>query len=194
MNEIDPDDVRAIGRDPDAFEAFYRAHIESIGRFIARRVDDPQLVADLTSQIFLTAVEVAETYRPEKGTPAGWLFGIAKNVLVDHIRKQARERKAHRLLAGRRFLEPDALARIEERIDAERSMRLLFHTLEKLPKRDRRLLELVAVDGLTVADAAAVLGMKPGTARVRLHRSRARFDQLISSTESPSSLRPLEAT
>jgi hypothetical protein len=70
MNEIDPDDVRAIGRDPDAFEAFYRAHIESIGRFIARRVDDPQLVADLTSQIFLTAVEVAETYRPEKGTPA----------------------------------------------------------------------------------------------------------------------------
>jgi RNA polymerase sigma-70 factor (ECF subfamily) len=35
-------------------------------------------------------------------------------------------------------------------------------------------MELVAVDGLSVTEAAAVLGMKPATARVRLHRSRTR--------------------
>ena len=41
-----------------------------------------------------------------------------------------------------------------------------------LPEDDRALIELVALDGLSVADAAQVLGVKPGTARVRLHRAR----------------------
>ena len=46
--------------------------------------------------------------------------------------------------------------------------------MAELSDEDRALLELVALDGLSVADAARALGVKPGTARVRLHRSRAR--------------------
>ena len=47
--------------------------------------------------------------------------------------------------------------------------------MAELNEDDRRLLELVALDGLSVADAARSLGVKPATARVRLHRSRARL-------------------
>jgi RNA polymerase sigma-70 factor (ECF subfamily) len=48
-----------IDRDPDAFEAFYRAHIELVRRFVARRVSDPHLAADLTADVFLAAIDAA---------------------------------------------------------------------------------------------------------------------------------------
>lgn len=194
MTEEHAGPVAAIGRDPDAFEAFYREHVRAVGRFVARRVDDPAWAADLTADIFLAAVDAAPSYRPDRGSPVGWLFGIARNVLADQVRRRARERSALHRAAGRRHLEPDALARIEERIDAERELRVVYHALADLPERDRRLFELVAVDGLTITDAAAVLGVKPATARVRLHRSRARVDQLIQSAGQPSRLRIQEAT
>jgi RNA polymerase sigma-70 factor (ECF subfamily) len=170
-----PDGVSEIGRDPDAFEAFYRRHIEAVQRFVARRVDDPHLAADLTADVFLAAIDSSARYREDKGAPIAWLFGIARNVMADEVRRRARERRTAQRLAGRRELEPDAIARIESRIVAECSARALYRSLAQLPARDRALVELIAVDGLSVADAAAALGITPGNARVRLHRSRTKL-------------------
>jgi RNA polymerase sigma-70 factor (ECF subfamily) len=167
-------DVGAIATDPDEFEEFYREHLESVQRFVARRVSDPHLAADLTAEVFLAAVDSASSYRPDRGVPAAWLVGVARNVVATEFRRQARDRAVVRRISGRRLLDADSLARIEERIDAEREGRELYAALASLPARDRALMELVALDGLSVTDAAAVLGVKPGTARVRLHRSRAR--------------------
>lgn len=50
-------DVADIGHDPDALDAFYRAHIEQVERFVARRVISPQDAADLTSNVFIEAIE-----------------------------------------------------------------------------------------------------------------------------------------
>ena len=50
----------------------------------------------------------------------------------------------------------------------------------------RYILELVAVDELTVTDAAVALGVKPGTARVRLHRARRRLARLAPAVPQPS--------
>jgi RNA polymerase sigma factor (sigma-70 family) len=167
-------DVGRIASDPDAFEDFYRAHLGLVHRFVARRVADPHLAADLVAEVFLAAIDGAAGYRPDRGSPAGWLTGVARNVVAAEFRRQAKDREASRRLSGRRLLDADALGRLEERIDAERETRRLYDALASLPRRDRALMELVAVDGLSVTEAAAVLGVKPGTARVRLHRSRAR--------------------
>jgi RNA polymerase sigma-70 factor (ECF subfamily) len=48
----------------------------------------------------------------------------------------------------------------------------VYLALARLPEDERAVLELVAVDGLPVKEAAAALGIRPGTARVRLHRAR----------------------
>ncbi len=165
-------DIARIGSDPDALEAFYREHVEAVQRFVARRVSDPHLVADLVSEIFIAVVESAESYRNDKGKPIAWLYGVARNVMATEIRRRSRELRAVSRIAGRRILDPDSLARIEERIDAERELRGMYEGLESLAEDDRALFELVALDGLSVADAARSLGVKPGTARVRLHRSR----------------------
>lgn len=168
-------DITRIGTDPDIFEVFYRAHLDSVQRFVARRVHDPHLAADLVADIFLAAIDGANGYRRDRGSPAGWLVGVARNVVAAEFRRQARDRQAVRRVCGRRHLDPDSLARIEERIDAERETRRLYDALASLPRQDRALMELVGVDGLSVTEAAAVLGLKPGAARVRLHRSRARI-------------------
>jgi RNA polymerase sigma factor (sigma-70 family) len=166
-------EIVRLGHDPDAFEAFYREHLERVQKFVARRVDDPHLAADLTADIFMAVVESADSYQPDRGSPVGWLYGIARNVVADQSRQQARELQAMGRISGRRMLDPDSLSRIEERIDAERQLRELAQTFSELSDDDQALMELVAIEGLSVKEAAAVLGVKPGTARVRLHRSRA---------------------
>ncbi|MFT4009169.1 MAG: sigma-70 family RNA polymerase sigma factor [Nocardioidaceae bacterium] len=174
--------VRDIGTDPDALEAFYREHLPAVRRFLARRIADPHLVADLTADVFVAAIDAAHGYQPDRGSPGGWLIGVARNVLAAEVRRQVRQRELTRRISGRRLLDADSLTRIEERIDAERESRRLYAALARLPRRDRALMELVALDGLSVTEAAAVLGVKPGTARVRLHRSR----RLVQSQLGPS--------
>jgi RNA polymerase sigma factor (sigma-70 family) len=168
-----------IARDPDAFEAFYRCHVVEVTRFIARRVDDPYTVADLTADVFLAIIDSAGTYRPERGSVVGWVFGVARNVVSAERRRALRETAATRRIAGRRPLDPADIVRIEERIDAESSARRVYHALANIPDGTRRLLELVAVDGLPVADAAAALGISPIAARVRLHRTRGQLRTLL---------------
>ncbi len=161
-----------IATDPDVLEAFYRRHIEAISRFVARRTEDPHLAADLVAEVFLAAMDSAHTYRPERGTETEWLYGVARNTLLADRRRAARERRLESRIAGRRLLEPDDVSRIEERIDAERPARHVRDAMARLPESEREVLELVAIDQLSVAEAAVVLGIKQGTARVRLHRAR----------------------
>lgn len=161
-----------IVQDPEAFETFYRRHVEAVTRFLARRVPDPHAVADLTAEVFLAVLDSAHTYRPGKGSEIAWLYGVARNTVLAERRRSAREMRATGRIAGRRLLEADDISRLEDRIDAESPARRALEAMAALPEGDRALLELVAVDGLSPAEAATVLGIRQGTARVRLHRAR----------------------
>lgn len=170
--EPEIDDLPAIARDPAAFELFYRLHVVTVTRFVARRVADPHTVADLTAEVFLAVIDSAHTYRPGRGSQRAWLFGIARNVIAGERRRAVAELGKASRIAGRRLLAEDDIARLEDRIDAESAARDLYLALARLPAAERAVLELVAVDGLPVAEAAAALRIRPGTARVRLHRAR----------------------
>lgn len=173
-----------IGRDPDAFEAFYRENLEGVRRFVARRVDDVHTAADLTADVFLAAIEHADRYDPRRGEPGAWLVGIARNVVAGHLRTAARERAAVRRLDARELLDDDSAARIAERIDAEAPARAVFRSLAGLPDGQRAVVELVAVDGLAVTEAALALGISAATARVRYHRARAVLRRAVPLTAS----------
>lgn len=185
-------DLRRIAADPDAFEAFYREHVEAVQRFVARRVDDRDRAADLTTEIFLAAIASAGAYRPGRGTPVAWLFGVARNVVADDRRRRARERRANGEIIGRRLLDDDDVARIEARLDAAARSRALYAALATLPENERAVLELVAVDDLPVAQAAAALGIRPVTARVRLHRARRTLRAQLAPDDVPSPAPTLE--
>jgi RNA polymerase sigma factor (sigma-70 family) len=164
-------EVRTLGTDPDAFERFYLAHFDDVLRFITRRVGDANTAADLTAEVFLAALGSAATYRGD-GPAGAWLTGIARRVVSGEYRRSALRRDAERRLVGHRLLDDDDIACLEERIDAERRSRAVYGRIRRLPAGERAVLELVAVDGLSVREAAAVLGIRPVAARVRLHRAR----------------------
>lgn len=160
-----------IGTDPEIFDAFYTEHLEDLQRFVARRVGDPERAADLTADIFLAAIRSAHRYRP-RATPKTWLYGIAVNVVADDLRQGARDRAREERIRGSALLDDEETARIEGRIDAASRARGIYEAMDRLGDNERVVLELVAIDELTVAEAAAAVGVRPVTARVRLHRAR----------------------
>ncbi|SNT15443.1 RNA polymerase sigma factor, sigma-70 family [Micrococcales bacterium KH10] len=172
--------VAAIQHDGDALEAFYREHIEVINRFVARRLSDVHDAADAVADIFVAAVDSAHTYDPQRAAPLVWLYGIGRNVLAARARANARSFQIVARISGRRLLDPDSIARIEERLDAERSARAMYRALSQLSSADRQLVELVAIDDISLVDAAEILGIKANTARVRYHRARQTLQSILS--------------
>jgi RNA polymerase sigma-70 factor, ECF subfamily len=166
------DEVSRIATDPIAFEVFYRRHVDAVTRFVVRRVADPYLAADLVADVFLAAIDSASTYRPDLGEPGRWLYGVARNVVAAERRRAAKELRAASRVSGRSLLHDGDIADLLERVDVEEQRRRLYEALGGLSEQDRVLLEMVAIDELTVRDAATILEISPGAARVRLHRAR----------------------
>lgn len=185
-------DLARIGHDPDALEQFYRENVEHVQRFVARRVSDPHVAADLTTDIFLAVIEGADTYDRRRGNPKAWLFGISRNVLHNEFRRVRRERDAISRIQGQRLLDEDDLVRMQERIDAEAGSRRLLAAFEELPDGERQALELHAIDDLSPREVGEALGISSVTVRVRLHRARRTLRQRLPADESTMTIRSLE--
>ncbi len=155
------------------FERLYRANVEAVTAYFARRSAEPQVVADLTADTFVAVITSFGSFDPRKGTARSWVFGIARNVYAAYC--QAHSQQQHKLLrlAGRRDLGPDQVEELLDRIDAQRAGRDLVTGLATLPERDRAVVELVDIAGLAPKEAAAALGLTPGAVRMRLMRTRA---------------------
>jgi RNA polymerase sigma factor (sigma-70 family) len=157
---------------PSDFELLYRSRLGAVTSFFARRSDDPETVGDLTAETFLQALRSYSLFDARRGSADGWLFAIARRVFAGHCERTARTRDAHRRLAGHRVLDRDAIAELQDRIDAERSARELVARLQGMSTLEREALELVDLTGLEPRDAARALGVSPGTLRIRLFRAR----------------------
>jgi RNA polymerase sigma-70 factor (ECF subfamily) len=169
---VGPEQLRWIATDPEIFEAFYREHVEAIQAFVARRVGDRERAADLTAEVFLAAIGAARRYRPARGAPKAWLYGIARTVVAADRRRVGREQAREERLRASALLDEDDSARIEARIEATTKLRHLYEAMDRLSEPERAVLELVALDELSLAEAATAAGVRPVTARVRLHRAR----------------------
>jgi RNA polymerase sigma-70 factor (ECF subfamily) len=183
---VGAEQLRWIGANADLFEVFYREHVEEMQRFVASRIGDRERAADLTAEIFLAAIDSAHRYRPRSGTPKAWLYGIARVLVANDRRRRGRERAREERFRGSALLDEEDAARMDARIDAAAQSRRLYAAMDLLSEDERAVMELVAIDELTVAEAAAAAGVRPVTARVRLHRARRklRAELEVASTES----------
>jgi len=157
------------------FERLYRANVDAVTAYFARRSADPHVVADLTADTFVAVISSFGSYDPRKGTARAWVFGIARRVYASYCEAYSQQQHKMRRLAGRRDLSPDHVEELLDRIDAEQAGRRLVSEVAMLPEGDRAVVELVGIAGLRPKEAAAALGLTPGTVRMRLMRTRARL-------------------
>src|SRR5690242_13273649 len=86
-----------VAGDGDAFAAFYRRHLSSVLRYCAARGGEGEIAADLAAEVFAQALAACERYRPEDGPAAGWLYGVARLVvLMSRRRGQVEDRGRRR--------------------------------------------------------------------------------------------------
>jgi RNA polymerase sigma-70 factor (ECF subfamily) len=142
------------------FDALFREHHPAVRAFARRRVP-PEVVDDIVSETFLVVWRRLDDV-PE--APLPWLLAVARNVVGTEWRGVARrERLWLKAQSGHiENYEPGEPESDDGRVLA---------ALAVLRERDREALTLVAWDGLTPAQAAAVLGEPSGRFRQRLHRA-----------------------
>lgn len=191
---VGAEQLRWIGTDPDLFEAFYREHVEDLQRFVARRIGDRERAADLTAEIFLAAIDSAHRYRQRSGTPKAWLYGIARTLVANDRRRRGRERAREERFRGSALLDEEDAARMDARIDAAAQSRRLYAAMDRLSEDERAVMELVAIDDLKVAEAAAAAGVRPVTARVRLHRARRKLRAELEAASTESTANEVDET
>ncbi len=170
--------VRPGGRPPtplEEFEQIYLRNVDVLMGYFARRCQDPQTVADLTSETFVRAVDGFAGFDPQRGSARAWLFGISARVFAHHCEQTANGRDAAARLAGRRLLDGDEIEELAQRIDAEREGAALLRRCAGLPAVERAAVELVDLEELTPKDAALALGISRVAFRKRLSRARSRL-------------------
>lgn len=151
---------------PEAFEALYRRTSPEVLGFLRRRVGDE--APDLLADVYVLAWEKRDAL-PAEWLRRAWLFGVARRLLLSHSRHASREVAAEEeatRISSQPAHEPEQSAGATVRA-----------ALARLPEIDRELIQLTEWEQLSVAEAAVATGLKAGTARVRLHRARARLAQ-----------------
>ena len=161
----------------DLFEAAYRTSGTAVLGYALRRSASREDALDVVAETFAVAWRRRTDLPADVQEVRPWLFGIARNCLANAARSSHRagrlgERLAHSLADA----VPDPATLHEQRADGHRVRR----ALRQLSDADRELVTLIAWEGLTPAQAATVLGLSAGTARVRLHRARSRLRAALS--------------
>ncbi|MQY13469.1 ECF RNA polymerase sigma factor SigR [Streptomyces sp. RB5] len=162
---------------PEAFEPLVRRHSVALHGYLVRRA--PLAADDLLGEVWLQAYARRRTYDAGRGPARAWLFGVARNVLARHWERAAREPSGMTPSA-----DADPWQAVDRRLDAAAVGPELRRRIAALPAVERELLLLVAWEQLSPAEAAAVVGVPPGTARSRLHRARTRLRDGLSDLRS----------
>ncbi len=171
MDEPGPDDGFAVAFDNYA---------PLILRFARRRMDDGDAAWDVVSDTFTAAWRHWDR-RPPPGDLLPWLYAIAGN----SVRGQRRSaHRRHRLAA--RLAQDPAGGSVADPADGVIAGQAVGAALARLPEADREILRLVAWEGQTDTRALGLaLGLRPGTARSRLHRARRRLRAVLDQADLP---------
>jgi RNA polymerase sigma factor (sigma-70 family) len=159
-------------RDPTAFAAFYRRHLDAVVRFHRARVREPELAADLAAETFAAALLASRRYRPDAAPARAWLYAIARHKLIDSMRRGQVEDRARRKLGMRPLeLTDDDLSRVEEIAAGGSALELL----DELPEDVRTALGARVLEGRDYAEIAGELRCSEQVVRKRVSRGLARL-------------------
>lgn len=160
--------------DRAAGQALIERHYDAISRFFATKAGAH--AGDLVQRTFLICSESLGRFRGD-GSVRAFLYGIARNVLYEHIRSRtkAAAQKPDFSVSSIVDLAPGVATMADQRAKE----RALMEALQRIPLELQLIVELYYWEQLRVSELAEVMGVPPGTIKSRLHRARALLQDSI---------------
>jgi RNA polymerase sigma-70 factor (ECF subfamily) len=161
---------RARDGQTEAFGTVYRRHNRVVLAYLARRVAEPELAANLLAETFAALlVLVRDEVRAVPSSPVAWLLGTARHLLIDSYRRGRVEARARTRLAMQPLsLDDGDLRRIEE-ISAETD--ILAELARTLPPDQLAALRARVLDEHEYAEIARDLRCSEAVVRKRVSRA-----------------------
>ena len=151
---------------PLAFRTLYENYFKKIFLFVLHRVGDRELAADITSQVFLKALQKLHQFQ-FRGVPfSSWLFRIAVNECNGFFRKNKRERfvvmeDEHTEVLYEEMFGSDALEELKSKLP---------NILERLRQDEMEVIELRFLEGRPFKEVGEILGITETYAKVKTYR------------------------
>ena len=157
--------LAAVGeRDLDAMRALYDRHAGWLSVRLARRCNDPDMVADAVQDTFVAVWRKPRGFRGD-GDVAAWLWGIAIRRLLSRLRTRTD------IVAV--FETAEIAPAAEDQVLLSVEYGDIGQALARLSPEMRAVIQAVVLDGLTAKEAARLLDMPVGSVKTRLHRAKA---------------------
>lgn len=166
--------ARAKRGDETAVSQLYRRYAPGIYGYIASRVGDSAVADDLTSEVFLRALEGLPQFEYRDISIASWLYRIANARMADHFRQQARRRTVpleERLLPGQ-----DGF---DQEVEAHMKMEQLSEAIERLTAEQHQVILLRFVAGLKLKEVAYAMDKSTDAIKMLQLRALTRLRQVV---------------
>ncbi len=166
--------IEASKSDPRQFGRLYKKYYTDIFRYIWKRTGDEEQAATLVSNVFVKALQAIHKYT-YKGVPfSAWLYQIARN----EINLLHRASKRARTVTLDTFQLKEVVSEIDQD-DSEQNIQQLLKGLEQLQPEELELLEMRYFEKRSFKEVSDILGIKEGTAKVKMHRIIQKLKDLI---------------
>ncbi|WP_062432726.1 RNA polymerase sigma factor [Herbidospora daliensis] len=153
----------------EALRVLHHRHAPWLRARLARRCGDPDLVQSALQDTFVAVWQDAGRYRPSEGAAGAWLWTIAIRKLVSALRGRPAPVAAEAAVTESA---EDLVLRAVEHGD-------LGTALNRLSPELRAAIRATVLDGLTVKEAARLLGVPEGTVKTRVMRAKAQLRELL---------------
>jgi RNA polymerase sigma-70 factor (ECF subfamily) len=155
----------AFARGEADLKHVYDAHGSLVYAICRRSLGDEHRAREVTQDVFVSAWRGREQFDPARGSLAGWLVGITKRRVVDHVRRERRH-------ADRRAddSEDSPPVPVEPEVDRIADRMVVAHALHRLAPRAREVIGLAYVHGLTHQEIAEQTGLPLGTIKSDIRR------------------------
>jgi RNA polymerase sigma-70 factor (ECF subfamily) len=165
--------ARVGERDREAFETLYGRYVRPVFGLALRRLGDRGHAEDAVQEAFAAIWRSASTYRPERGAAGGWLYTVARNAIVDRLRRNgpAVDAELPELAAHER-------GPAQQAEDSDVAWRV-HRALEELQPRERDVIELAYWSGMSQSEVAEYLHLPLGTVKTRTRSALARLASVL---------------
>ncbi|MGH3993068.1 MAG: sigma-70 family RNA polymerase sigma factor [Pseudonocardiaceae bacterium] len=170
--------------DQEAFGALYDRYVDAVYRYVLFRVGDRELAEDVTSETFLRALRRITTVSYQGRDVGAWFVTIARNLVLDHVKssRYRREISTGEIAdAGTTpyLAEKQAEAGPEQQVMALATREELLRCIGELGDDQRECIVLRFMQGLSVAETAAIMSRNEGAVKALQHRAVRRLAQLL---------------